>query len=520
MKIPATEKNDSAVLRRGGLAAFAGKLPIVGRFFGARENKAILAPNSAPPENPNSGLQTIILPHARTRWQLPAAAGMTPSAVGNILSEALTGRSPRFEHELYCLMEQTWPRLVKNTREVKNAVVSLEWNVMTADNGVPGMPDLLKRTMNGMRGDPVCDGQGWRGTLLTILDAWTRGISIVEIDWELRGGGRIPMAWLPKQTRQTPSWHYGWRTGPDGSNTIQRTPGMQPNDGRLVLYPDASAPGQGQDFPDNKFIIGLCKANSGHPSGGALLRALAWWWCAANFTKEWLLNFAQIFGQPFRWATYDAAQPDTRDALASMMENMGSAAWGVGPAGSTVEFHEAARNGSYNPQSYILGLADEACDLLILGQTLTTSAGQAGSRALGEVHADVRADIIDAAAQWLAEVLNEQLVPSVARINYGDPGEEGSLPWFEPGRKQVKDQKVVADTVKVLLEAGIPLSKKWVYETMDIPEPEEDEPVFGGAPAAPLPALGEGVADVPAVARALAALPLDAREYFLARLKP
>jgi phage gp29-like protein len=463
-------------------------------------------------------LETILLPHARTRWMTPAASGMTPAAIESILKEAMTGKSPRREQELYSLMESTWPRLLKNMSEVKDAVLGLDWNLMDADDedAVPGAKELIERTRDGMKGDPCADGHGWRATLGALLDARARGISISEIEWEYRGGRKHRKAWLPKQTFDLPAWHYGWRTGPWGSQAA----GQPENDGRLVLYPDSGTQ-VGIDFPPNKFLIAISKAGKGHPSGTALLRCLAWWWCSMNFSQEWLLNFAQIFGQPFRWATYDASQEGVKDDLAVMMEQMGSAAYGIGPDGTKVEWHESSKSGADNPQAYMLTLADTACDLLILGQTLTSSVGDSGSRALGEVHQSVRADIIDSAAQWLAEILNEQLIPAVIAVNMGDLDEDERLPYFQPARKDKKNIKEIAETIEIVLRSGIPLSQEEVYDALDMSKPADGEEVFRGAPAQAPPPPGEIPADAaPMIRRVLAKLPLDAREYFMARLLP
>ena len=486
----------------------------------------------APPvKSPSKGLSGILLPHARTRWVLPAASGMTPATIQSILMEALTGKSPRREQELYSLMEATWPRLMKNLRELQNAVIGLEWKLMDApdERRIPGARELVERAMNGMKGDPQTDGLGYEAMLSCLLDAWGRGISIAEMEWEYRGGKArstkheiingeqaavgvsTPPAWLPKLARDLPPWHYGWRTGPQGSAAA----GFPEADGRLVLYPDATGR-EGVPFPPNKFLIAICKAGKGHPSGTALLRCLAWWWCASNFSAEWLLNFAQIFGQPFRWATYEAGQDAVKTELSAMMEQMGSAPWGIGPDGTKIEWHESAKSGADNPQSHMMALADTACDLLILGQTLTSTQGDSGSQALGTVHQSVRADIIDAAAKWLATVLNEQFIPAIVTLNLGDAGEDSALPYLQPPSKDKKDTLILAQTFEIILRSGIPLLKTEVYDALDMSQPQDGDETFQGVPAA---AAGIPAGTPPDIRAMLAKLPLDAREYFLARLK-
>jgi len=490
---PTPQQTPSAE-RGGGLS---GALQRVTRYFARK--------TPTPPEKTRSTatLETMIVPAARGRWMLPQTAHYTPARIEWILRAALTTESPRAEQELYDLMEATWPRLLKNRMEVTDAVVGLDWILADAPDGenLPGMRELAERTRNGMRGNPVEDGQGWRSTLECLMSAWFRGIALAEIDWEYReGGSRFPAAWLPRQTRDVDPRHFGWKAS-----------------GRLMLYPDGQPEGA-IDFPPNKFLIALRKAGKGHPSGTALLRALAWWWCAANFSQEWLLNFAQIFGQPFRWATYDAGQDGVRAELAEMMDAMGSAPWGIGPEGTKIEWHESTRTGADNPQAHLLDRADTACDLLVLGQTLTTDVGDSGSLALGEVHSNVRADIIDSAANWLAEILNEQLLTAVAAVNLGDPGEDSRLPWLTPARKSKKDGKVTAETLEILLRAGIPLRKEEVYDAIDMSQPEPGDDIFAAAPAPAVPDFGGPPAALPPDVRAVVAkMPIDAREYFLAR---
>ena len=44
----------------------------------------------------------------------------------------------------------------------------------------------------------------------------------------------------------------------------------------------------------------------------------------------------------------------------------------------------------------MLDRADRYCDILVLGQTLTTEVGASGSRALGDVHSGVKHEVIEA----------------------------------------------------------------------------------------------------------------------------
>lgn len=433
----------------------------------------------------------IVLPSARSTWLTPALEWVTPEYVERVLTGALSGESPEEEHALYELMMQSWPRLVKNSMELKNAVCDLVWNIQNPEK-MELLNHLAERTRDGMKGSIRENGQGWRGTVAGLLDGWFTGVAVREIDWEVRGCRHMPQAWLPRQTRRIhPRW-YGW-TAETGLFGLRST--------------ESDALG---DIPEHKFLVAINNVGLGHPSGGALLRSLAWFWCCANFSRDWLLSFAQLFGQPLRWATYDPSDPTVKDRLEDMMEHMGSAAWACVPQGANVELKEPSNKGADNPQHQLIDMADTACDLLILGQTLTSSPGEAGSRALGEVHYNVRSDIINAAAAWVAEILNEQLLPSVYALNTGDAGEDAVYPYYAPGSKTASNPDGVAVRVKTLLEAGIPLKKDWVHEVTETPQPGPEDEVY----TRPDPVMSGAM-----MGKALDRMPAAAREYYIGKLQ-
>ena len=60
---------------------------------------------------------------------MPDLAWVTPDYIARVLDASLNGDCPEEEHALYDLRCRTWPRLVKNVTELKNAVCGLQWNV-------------------------------------------------------------------------------------------------------------------------------------------------------------------------------------------------------------------------------------------------------------------------------------------------------------------------------------------------------------------------------------------------------
>lgn len=423
-----------------------------------------------------SDLRRILRPEAAGNWLLPSTAILTPQYIDLILRGALNG-SPQQSWELFDLMEDTWPRLVKDLNELKRAVVQMDWKLEPwAEEDAPPTPEaeararLVSNAVWRMQPDPAADENNFAQTIYDVLDAWAKGVSVLEILWQNRTDRALGDVLAPQATTWVHPQHYGWSDGRLGLRSVPSS---------LSTLPSAGF----EEFPPDKFLVAVCKSRSAHASVAALLRPLAFTWCGANFTAEWLLNHAQLFGQPVRWANYDPAVPGLVDTVSDMLENMGSSAWAAFPAGTTLELKEAGKTGADNPQVTLLQRADTICDILILGQTLTTDVGASGSLALGAVHKTVRDEIVAAAAEFAANVINYQLVPAILRLNYGDAED---APEFRPAPQTVEDEKANAERDNILLTAGIDLPKTWFYERHKIPLPQPGEDtITGRAPAAP-----------------------------------
>jgi len=447
-------------------------------------------------------LSKILRPQAAYRWLLPQLAAIKPQYIEMVLRGALAGSHVQ-AWELFDLMEDTSPRIMKNLNEVKRAVVGLDWQLYPwqEENRAPSERALAKArvvssALRGMRPDPAADENDFSGTIYDLLDAWGKGQSVLEVDWEAREVAGLGSILAPRASYWVHptcvSWDMQGRLGL--RLEIADRPGFAgatARQGQAKLTPGVwqttsmqPRPSQVGEFPAHKFLIAICKAKSGTALGGALLRPLAWWWCAANFSGDWLMNLAEIFGVPFRWANYPPSTPQaTIDSICSVLKNMGTATWAAFPVGTQVELKEPARGSGESAQGDLLDRAEKQMDLLILGQTLTTDVSkQGGSRALGEVHAGVKDEVVRAAGDFSARVINTQLIPSILRLNYGETSE---APEFRPAPRAVADPQANAERDAVLLAAGAVLPKNWFYKRHDIPVPEEGEEVVGGRSSHP-----------------------------------
>jgi len=440
----------------------------LGKLFSAKKSR-----------NGSSIGSRVIAPSNRDRMESNALGPkQSPANIIAILRTALGG-DIRQQYQVYELMEDSWARLAKNLHELKSAASAATYTVTPftergerPTSSAQEKADFIQHCLDTWVGSPINSTNGFRDAIYDLCDAVGKGFSVQEILWESTVDGI-----MPKSTYFCHPRYYSF-------------PYDKPD---LMLSPQGD--GVYEEFPDDKFLIGIYKNRSGNSMGYGLLRQLAFWWSGQNFCRDWLLNFAQVFGQPLRWATYDpGASANIKNDIADMLENMGSAAWGAFPAGTQVEFKEAGKSGEDNPQSYFITLADKLCDITILGQTLTTDVADSGSRALGEVHEEVRRTRLQDVCEWVANVMNEQLVGFICRQNYGNHDE---MPQLVPDLAGPADPTREAQRDQILLASGVDMPREWFYDRHDVPIPQEGEEIISAPEVPVMPPMfaKEGVVD-------------------------
>ncbi len=422
-------------------------------------------------------LGRIIRPSVQNRWTSLTLQGLTPDVIEGTLRGALNG-NVLFQWQLFDLMEDTWPQLQKNLNELKRAISKVDYTATPFS--FPGekpsplaieKANFLARAIQGSRPDVTLNEHGFKRCIESTCDAIAKGISVQEILWE-QSSWRGKMEITPRAYQWVHPRHYGYPCIGDAPD-------------RLML----SVTGLTQPdllFPPDQFIISLLKSKEGHPLGGAMLRCLATLWLGANFAWDWALNLAQVFGLPMRWATYDPTKPHLLDDLSEMLANMGSCGWAAFPTGTTFELKEATSNSGGNPQDKIMAIANTACDLLILGQSETSSNANGGSNAKAQVHFAVRADVIEYMAGWVAETLGPQLVAPLMRLNFGNNEED---PTLLPDVEMPGDALLMAQRDKILIgDLGLKVAAKYFYDRHEVPKPGPEDELLDLTPMQPVQA--------------------------------
>ena len=301
--------------------------------------------------------------------------------------------------ELFDLMEQTWPRLAKNLAELRG-----RWLNAT---GLfkPGRPDGEQPDEEATRRKKVVEevlGISSRTRLSTkttlriscgdLGDAWEKGSASRKStgNFAHTKAGTITAI---KAARWIHLRLYGYPAQTVGAVRIASCFGRGDRPRRRPVFPGSgcgpSLGPQPGNLPSGQVFDRDRQTENGSPDRrrsssptGLVVGGRGY------FTGEWLVNLAQIFGVPIRWANYaQGTPPEQIRKIEDMLANMGSASWAAFPDGTHLELKEAMKSGADNPQLALLGLIDRICDLLILGKPLTSDVSGSGSRALGEVHA-------------------------------------------------------------------------------------------------------------------------------------
>ena len=471
-------------MQRGSGSPAASKNTSVGK-------KVPNLPSGIAPE-----LGRILRPQAAYRWLLPSLAAITPQYIEMTLRGALAGNHVQ-QWELFDLMLDSWPELSACAQELTAMVSGMQpvFNPWCEEGEKPSDSALEKRKLvssawRSLKPRAAADENAGDGTIADLADGWFRGVTALEVDWQVSSLGKLGTCVVPRATFWVHPVCFAWSAA-----------------GELGLRSDARGftgstsyqplPSSVTPFPDHKFLVGIHKAKAGTALGGAMLRPLAWWWCAANFASDWVLNLAQVFGLPFRWANYDPNAPqDTINAICSMLQNMGSAGWAAFPAGTTLELKETPKGSDHSPQGELLDRADRYARLVILGQTMSGShgsTGKGGGQAFGTVEEGVKEKRAAACAKYVAGVINTQLIPSIVTLNYGESSECPEVQFLNEKEGGLNE----AQRDQVLAETGLKIGVNFLRQKYNIPEPEEGEEVVGGVASAVKPVPPPKPADNP-----------------------
>ena len=380
---------------------------------------------------------------------------MTPQYVEMLLRGMLFGNHVQ-GMELFTVMIDSSPEIAACVQEYTDGVLKkrIVYEPYREEDEEPS-PLAVEKTkvvsaaIRNMRPDATRDENGIDGTIKDIAFARFHGMSVLEADWsDTYGTGdrflkRVPGMDGEVQCLRSTYWvHpvcYAFdNTGRVGLSITQDSMRAATRSARVdkgmrkppVFTNSANNPRENvvMPFPENNFIIAIDKAKTGSVFGASCLRPLAWWWVASNFCGDYLMKYAELFGIPLRSATYDPNTPDkVKREIRELLQASGSEPWTMMPKGAEIKFERAQGGGADSPQAFLFHFANEQFRKVILHQTMSGGAKSQGTGVgkggMETEHEGPKADCIDAGAKFVESVLNQQLVPAILTLNYGEDGD-------------------------------------------------------------------------------------------------
>jgi phage gp29-like protein len=347
------------------------------------------------------------------------------------------------------------------------SVISKEWDVLPGEE-----PSSKGRPATVTRAQKIADFV--KQTLLNnnfdqfrqeLLQAVLYGFYVGEVMWEVRDGAIVPGRVRAKHPRRF-------------SFTMDR-------ELRLLTSQNMI---DGEPVPDRKFIR-FTYGSSDNPYGKGLGQKL-WWpvWFKKNGIKFWLV-FLEKYGMPTAIGKYEpGTEPEQQQALLDAIDAIQNETAVKIPNTMAIELLEATRAGKVTYES-LCEYMDKQISKAVLGQTASTE-GTPGKLGKEEAQEETRQDILVADAGLLDECLNGSIVRWIVDFNFTGVT---AYPKIQTRTEAEKDLKPLAERDKVLAhDIGVPIGKRYFYETYAIPEPEENEELVTPATGKPFDQGGGG----------------------------
>lgn len=386
--------------------------------------------------------------------------GLTPAKLARIMEAAEQG-DIQSQHELFLDMEEKDGHIFAEMAKRRRALLTVDWDIVPPRN-----PSAKERKSAAYIKELLQDVQNLEDVIQDALDAIGHGFACLELEWQ-----KLGQEWLPQSITHRPqSWFQ--------TDRATRTE---------IRYRDGSLVGA-QLWPFG-WITHVHKAKSGYLSRAGLHRVLAWPFLFKNYSVRDLAEFLEIYGLPLRLGTYPSGSSDDEKAtLLRAVAQIGHDAAGIIPEGMMIDFKEAAK-GASDPFEFMVEWCERIQSKVILGGTLTSQAdGKTSTNALGNVHNEVRHDLMISDAKQLSGTLTRDLVYPLYALNVGGIDDMRRCPRFIFDLGEAEDLKLYAEALPSLVNTGVTIPVSWVREKLRIPEPEGNEPVLSASqPTKPEP---------------------------------
>lgn len=428
-----------------------------------------------------------------------AIDGLTPARAARILKNADNGDLVA-QHQLFDDMQDRDSHIHGEMNKRKMALLDLDWDIVPprdASAGETAVAEWVKEILLDVVND-------WEDLLLGLMDGIGHGFAPVELEWERWG-----KEWIPQFHPRPQTW---FRATPDRREL------------RLI---DGSA--EGALLTQFGWIMHAhVKPKTGYLSRTGLLRPLVWPFLYRAYAVGDFAEFLETYGLPIIVGKYfQGASEAEKSSLMSAVSNLGHDARAIMPADMELEINSVTGASSGTSHLDMAGWAEKAISKLILGATLTSGAdGKSSTNALGNVHNEVRKDILAADARQIAATLTRDLIYPLIALNKGGIDGLRRCPRLVFDSGEAEDLSLFAEALPKL-STVMRIPAQWAHDKLRIPLPEGEEAVLGAVSAQPSmptmgadsPAEGPDQEDPPAALAALSAVTAEPPDPYVTRLE-
>ena len=378
------------------------------------------------------------------------SAKITPSKLKQILDDAENG-DIQAQHQLFMDIEEQDSSIAANIMTRKRSVLTLDWRIVEPRNATPAEEKLQAEIDELFYQYPNLED-----LFMDLMDAVGHGFSALEIQWAQVNG-----KWIPKGFKPCPQ---SWFKLDKHDNLLLRTP-TNP---------------MGEPLRPFGWVVHRHKSRSTQLARDGLYRTLAWLYMYKHYSVRDFAEFLELYGMPIRIGKYGAGATNAeKRTLLRALAEIGHNAAGIMPESMQIELHNVANAGAAsgnNPFLQMVDWCEKSIARLILGQTLTSGAdGKSSTNALGNVHNEVRRDLMISDAKQIAQTITQQIILPYLQINVDPNIAPHRVPYFEFDTKEYEDLSVFADAIPKLTGIGVQISESWVRDKLGIPEPQEGE---------------------------------------------
>lgn len=419
--------------------------------------------------------QTARLAQLRSEFENHPSRGLTPSKLAQILEQAEQGDLIA-QHELFQDMEEKDAHLFSELQKRRLALQTLDYTVEPPRNASAAEKDLAAYAADMLEAFDLAD------VIFDMTDAIGHGYSALEVaeGWQKVGRDVLPL----KLVHRPQSWLR-----------VSTLPGADRNQLRL-----RSGATEGEALWPFGWLVHQHRARSGYVGRTGLFRMLAWPFIFKNLAVRDLAEFLEVYGLPLRLGTYNPSASDKDKAtLLRAVVNIGHDAAAIVPEGMKIDFKDAAK-GEETPFDSMIDRMERMMSKAILGGTLTSGEGEHGTQALGNVHNEVRHDLLKSDARQLSTTLSMQLIYPILAVNKG-LADVRRCPRLVFDTQEPEDLKLYAESLPKFVGMGMRIKREWAHEKLKIPMATEKDDVL--VPTAK--ADGSQAGEVPARAKTIAA---------------